>query len=226
VLVLVDDVDLLEGYQSAQQNASVQRSRLAEALGKLHFQPGVDVVLTARSWYANSQKNLQTLVDLARSDEMRPEELVAIHDRHMTTYAKKAGFSRFLKPEALNACAEKVRLPGVFLHHLHTAFDDYQNDDDWAERDFDWFLSVFRRLFTNFRNKCAPAAEMLERAVRDGRLEMDVSERNPFYGTVFDNQLVFQSFYNEKCYFASPLVKEILAPLGIGTAPSPEGKPA
>jgi hypothetical protein len=210
LLVLVDDVDLLEGYRSEQQNARVQRSLLADALCELHSQPGVDVVLTARSWYAYSTKEFQQLVDLALGP-MRPEDLVAIHDRHMQAYAKKAGLSRFLKSEALGAFAQEMGgLPGVFLQHLHTAFYEYQNDENWNERDYDWFLGVFRRLFTDFRNKCAPAAEVLERAVREGRLEMDVGEKNPFFGTVFDNSLVFQSYYNERCYFATPLIKKIL----------------
>lgn len=226
VLVLVDDVDLLEGYQSPQLNARVQRSLLAEALCELHTQPGIDVVLTARSWYAHSVKDFQTLVDLSRS-EMPPADLVAIHDRHMGTFAKRSGLSRFLKPETLDTFAQEVNgLPGVFLQHLHTSFYEYQNEDDWGERDYDWFLAVFRRLFRDYRSKCVPAAEMLENAVRNGRLEMDVGEKNPFYGTVFDNLLVFQSYYNEYCYFASPLVKKILALTDAGPTPSPEGRPA
>jgi len=51
---------------------------------------------------------------------------------------------------------------------------------------------------------------MIEKAVQSGRLEIDVGEKNPIYGTVFDNQLAFQSYYNEKCYLISSIVKKIL----------------
>jgi hypothetical protein len=223
LLVLVDDVDLLEGYQSPQQNARVQRSLLAEALDELHGQPGIDVVLTARSWYAHSTKDFQELVNLA-SSTLPAEVLIAIHDGHLRAFAKKTGLCRFLKPEALEAFAGQMGgLPGFFLQHLQTAFYAFQDEDDWDERDYDWFLGVFRRLFNDYRTKCAPAAEMLEEAVQKGRLEMDVSTKNPFFGTVFDNLLVSQSYYNEQCYFASPLVKQILARPSSAPAPLPEG---
>jgi hypothetical protein len=172
VLILVDDVDLLD-YQSDKPDAArMQRSLLAEALGELHFQPGIDVLLTARSWFYNASKDFQTLVNLS-SSKLAPEDLIAIHDLQMKVYAGKSGIGQFLKSDALRAFAAEVDgLPGVFLQHLYTAFYDYQDEQDWGERDYDWFVGVFRRLFTNYRNKCAPAAERLEKAVQEGQLEM------------------------------------------------------
>src|SRR5207245_11736214 len=136
-----------------------------------------------------------SLIDLTVS-ELKPADMVAIHDRQMAVYAGKSGICRFLKPETLQAFAEEVRLPGVFLQHLQTAFYDYQGDDAWDERDYNWFLGVFRRLFTSYRHKCPAAAAMLEKAAEEGRLEMDVGEKNPFFGTAFDNLFEFQSHYN------------------------------
>jgi hypothetical protein len=52
---------------------------------------------------------------------------------------------------------------------------------------------------------------MIRKAAQEGRLEMIVGQTNPFFGTVFDNLFVFQSYYNEQCYFTSPLVKRIFA---------------
>jgi len=82
-LILVDDIDLLETYQSPTQNARQQRSILGQALDQLHGTAGVDVVMTARSWYVHSRKDLQTLVDLGMSDPMRPADLVDIHHRRV-----------------------------------------------------------------------------------------------------------------------------------------------
>jgi hypothetical protein len=209
LLVLIDDVDLLEGFKSSEQNGRIQRSLLAEALCELHQAPGIDVVLTARSWYAYSTKDFHTLVDLTES-QLQPEDLIVIHDRQMEVYAKKLGAERFLRLEALQEFVrDSTGLPGVFLQHLQTAFYAFQNEEDWSERDYEWFLNVFRRLFANYQGKCVPAAEMIRSAVEEGRLEMTVGSTNPFFGTVFDNLLVFQSYYNEQCYFTSPLVKRI-----------------
>jgi hypothetical protein len=76
-LILVDDVDLLEGYVNAQQNARQQRPVLAAALHALHATPGVDLVLTARSWYAHAQKDLSPLVEQAIRDGRRTVDVAA-----------------------------------------------------------------------------------------------------------------------------------------------------
>jgi hypothetical protein len=222
VLILIDDVDLLERNQPQQQEARRERTRLADALCELQAQPGVDVVLTARSWYHNSSREFETLVDLGRS-EMPSEDLCAIYDLHMKTYAKKAGLECFLKREALQQFSEQMAdRPGVFLQHLQTAFYDYQSEEDFYERDYQWFVEVFRRLYSRYRASARLAAEMLEEAVKAGRLELEIKERNPFYATVFDNLFVFQSHYNEQCYFATPLLREILKPGGVVSRPIQE----
>jgi hypothetical protein len=220
-LILVDDVDLLEGYASPQQNAREQRSLLAEALDELHGTPGVDVVLTARSWYAHTRKEFQTLVDLAESPLLTPDELAEIQQKRLKLYAGKNGPTQFLSRPALLRIAEDVgQLPGVFLLHLDTAFYQYQNEPAWEERDYDWFLDVFRRRFTTYRDKCSAAAEALEKAIRDGQPTVSVTTGNPFLGTVFEDEFVYQSYYSETTYFISGVIRKVLAPLPAGDLPS------
>ena len=210
VLVLVDDVDLLEGGNTSEQVVRVQRSLLADALCVLHSQPGIDVVLTARSWYAYSSKEFEILVDLLRA-EMTSESLVDIYESHLKTYAKKSGIESFLTPKTISIIAQEVSgLPGVFLHYLKIAFYEYQQDEHWDERDIDWFIAIFRDLFDRCRNKCTPAAICLEQAAKKGQMEMQVEDANPFFGTVFENLFVFQSYYNEKMYFAAPIVRRFI----------------
>ena len=62
--VLFDDVDLLEAYTDADRNGRYERSILADAIDRLHQTPGIDVLMTARSWYANANKEFNELVDL------------------------------------------------------------------------------------------------------------------------------------------------------------------
>ncbi len=213
LLVLVDDVDLLDYSAASPQQARVQRSLLTDALCTLHGQPGVDVVLTARSWFVYSGKVLTQLVDLTQS-VLSPEALVEIHNNHIRQFATKAGVERFLTPEGLQEFANEMQelngLPGVFLQHLHTAFDRYKDDSDFTERDYEWFVDVFRKLVAALRSRCELAVSMIEEATRNGQLHMRVTEgNNPFIGTAFDNLLVFQSYHDERCYFTSPLVRRI-----------------
>src|SRR5260370_20061989 len=102
LLVLVDDVDLLDPTAPTAQQARVQRALLTAALCTLHTQPGIDVLLTARSWFVYSGKELTHLVDLTQS-VMPAEALIAIHDKHMEQFGRKAGLQRFLVPDALKA---------------------------------------------------------------------------------------------------------------------------
>src|SRR5262249_41843285 len=108
LLVLVDDVDLLDPTAPTAQQARVQRSLLTSALCTLHSQPGIDVLLTARSWFVYSGKDLTHLVDLTQS-VMPAEELLAIHDKHMKQFGRKAGLQRFLVPEALKVFADEMQ---------------------------------------------------------------------------------------------------------------------
>jgi hypothetical protein len=116
LLVLVDDVDLLDPAAPTAQQARYQRALLTSALCTLHAQPGIDVLLTARSWFVYSGKALTQLIDLTQS-VLPAEALIAIHDKHMKQFARKAGMERFLKPEALKAFADEMQelngLPGV-----------------------------------------------------------------------------------------------------------------
>jgi hypothetical protein len=210
-LILVDDVDLLEGYVSAQQNARQQRSVLAAALHVLHGTAAVDVVLTARSWYAHAQKDLSTLVDLARATQMTPEELIAIHDRRFDLYGGKSGITSFLNRQALGELARDVEgLPGVFVQHLGSAFYQYQAEPDWGERDYTWFLDLFRRRLPEWRDKCGKGLDAVQKAILAGRRTVDVTDGNPFFGTVLDNEWVYQSYDSETTYFVSGLLRRLL----------------
>lgn len=210
-LILADDIDLLEGYVSAQQNARQQRSLLAHALDTLHGAPGVDVVLTARSWYAHTRKELQTLVDLAESDPMNADELMGIYDRRWQLYGGRKSSPGFLARAALQQLGGDVEgLPGVFLQHLDMAYYQYQNETQWGERDYDWVLGVFRRRLDTFREKCAPGLEAIQQAINRGSLNVDVTHHYPFFGTVLENEFVYQSYYSETTYFVSGLVRKLL----------------
>jgi hypothetical protein len=213
LLVLVDDVDLLDYSSDSSEKARVQRALLTDALCLLHAQPGIDVLLTARSWFVYSGKELTTLVDLTES-LMSSEELVRIHDNQIRQFAAKAGIERFLTSEALLQFAREMQelngLPGVFLQHLHTAFERFKDEPELAERNYEWFLNVFRQLFIRLRSRCGPAATALSQCLRTGRLEINCERDNPFIRTAFDNLFVFQSYHNERCYFTSPLIRNIL----------------
>jgi hypothetical protein len=214
-LILVDDVDLIEGYISSQQNARQQRSVLAEALSALHGTAGVDVVLTARSWYAHAKKDLSTLIDLALASQLTPDELIGIHDRRFKLYGGKSGLAGFLARPALQQFAQDVEgLPGVFLQHLNTAFYHYQNEGDPAERDYPWLLQVFLRRLPDWRDKCGKAMAAIEQAMKSGRRTVDISEGNPFFGTVLDNEFVYQSYDSETTYFISGFMRKVLASSG------------
>ena len=209
----MDDVDLLEGYLSPVRNARSQRSLLADAINVLHGAPGVDVVLTARSWYFHSRKELQTLVDLSKAPPMTADELIGVHDRRFQTYGKKRGPSGFLEPEALERLAQDVDgLPGVFLQHLQTAFYVFQNESEAEVRNYDWLVDVFRREIETVRDKCSLGLQAIEEAVRGGRLTVDVTQSNPFFGTVLENEFVYQSYYSETTYFMSGFLRKVLGP--------------
>ena len=209
VLILVDDVDLLEAYLNERRNGDIQRSILTDALAMLHETPCVDVVLTARSWYAYAKKEFQPLVDLSQS-ELSAEDLVKIHDLRFSAVAP-SGQAGFLDGTALRQAATDVRgLPGVFLQHLDTAFRAFQDEDSWLHRDYEWYLNVFRRHFERFRGKCPDAANRLVQAAREGVFEIDVRDSNPFHQTVFDNEFVFQSYYRETTYYTDALLHKVL----------------
>jgi hypothetical protein len=211
VLVLVDDVDLLEGYADPVRNGRIQRSILSDALAHLNGTPGVDVLLTARSWYAHSKKDFQELVDLATAPPMSVKELVDIHNQRFAFYGGKGLPRQFLSAEALERAAEDVHgKPGVFLQRLGTAFRAYQDEDAWEERGYEWYFRVFYRIYTTYRDKCPRAAEALEKAVKEGQLTLDIGEKNPFHATIFDNEFVFQSYYQETNYFIDALTQQVI----------------
>jgi hypothetical protein len=212
MLILADDVDLLEEYESKQENINRERSILARALQIVHETPGVDVLVTARSWYANSRKEFRELADLSLEPYMSPEELVKIHDCRFSAYVRAKSIPRsFLKNEALHRAASSVQgLPGVFLQHIDTAFQAYRREEDWSERDYDWYVNVFRNLWTQYRNLYPQAAEKLLSAVSNEEPWIDVTELNVFRGSRITDEFVFQSYFRETYFFASALLQEII----------------
>jgi hypothetical protein len=213
VLVLMDDVDLLESYVSPQQNAKYQRSLLGQAIQTLHSVPGVDVVLTARSWFVHSDdKNLHTLVDLAHEAPISEEEMLQIHDLRLKAFGRRQPVEAFLTRDALGALAGDVDgLPGVFLQHVQTAFYQYLNEDDLTPRSYEWLLASVRRHLDAFKDKCTPGYDAILEAVSKGRLSVNVAGHNPFYGTMLHNEYAYQSYFSETTYFIPSVVRKVLS---------------
>jgi hypothetical protein len=198
IFFLIDDVDLIEGYTNATQNGRMQRSLLADCLATLHSVPGVDILLTARSWYAHSHRDFQQLLEL---EGMTATELSAIYELQARHFGGQVLKKPFLLPEALQRVAEDSGgRPGVFLQRLRTAFEQYQKDDSWESRDYEWYFDVFRRLYARHREKNPRAGDAIEAAIRAEKYTIDVRDGNPFYNTPFDQEFVFQSYYNEAAY--------------------------
>lgn len=210
LLVVVDDVDLIESYEDADHNGRIERSVLADALVELHQAPGIDVVLTARSWYAHSKKEFTTLIDLALCDQLPAQALILIHDKHFRTFGRKLQHGFLTEGALQEAAAMSQGQPGVFLRNLKTAFERYQAEDDWQARDFEWYLDVFRGVFHTFRTKYPEAVKELLAAVNSGAQTVEVGKENTFFGTVFDEEFVSQSYYRERTYNISPLVFKVL----------------
>lgn len=208
-LILVDDVDLLEGYVEPTKDTRLQRSLLARALCELHNFQGIDVLLTARTWYANTQKEFHVLVDMT-DKELSSEDLVRIHDRRFEHYGGPMQHG-YLDMEALTLAAEDAQgLPGVFLQQLETAFQRYQDEPEWGKRGYDWYLNTFVRLYLAYQQKFPAAAKILEEAANAGQLQIEMAESNPFYGTPLDNAFVFQSYFRESHYIIPGLVHKIV----------------
>ncbi len=190
------------------RNARIQRSILSEALIELNNTPGLDVIVTSRSWYVNARAEFMTLADLTH--EMSPDELIAIHDLRFRQLGPRKAPNAFLDRNALLQLAQDSRgLPGVFLTHLDTAFSEFQMDTDWAERNYDWFLGVYRQRLDSMRDSCPAALDAMRLAVEENRSVIDIQKINPFFGTIFRNELVYQSYYAETNYFMSGIVKRL-----------------
>ncbi|MEO5374376.1 MAG: ATP-binding protein [Alphaproteobacteria bacterium] len=209
VLVLVDDVDLIEGYKDPEQNGRVQRLILAASLIALHQIPCVEVVVTSRSWYAYANKEFQELVNLYDFD-MSENEIVEIYRRRWKAYAPRVP-GGFLNEDALLTAAQDVQgIPGVFLQHMDTAFKSFLYEKDWGPRDYDWYLKVFVRRFTRCRDKHPDATNAIQRHVEAGRKQIDVRENNIFQSTMLENDFAFQSYHNEHTYFIDGLAEKVV----------------
>jgi hypothetical protein len=211
LLLLLDDVDLLEGYAPTEQSGRLERSILTGALCALHREARVDVLITARSWYAHAHKELNPLVDMLGSEEMGVRDLVAIHNNHFSQFSPKGYPRTFLTAEALKEAALDSRgLPGLFLQHLRTAFDQYKREPEWGERDYQWYLNIFVGLYAELRRKAPEGANLTEAAIAEGKYEVDTMQYNPFRHNRFLDELVFQSYHNESTYFFDPLLEKVV----------------
>src|SRR5260370_33464685 len=96
----------------------------------------------------------------------------------------------------------------------------FKGDDAFRERDYNWFVGVFRELMKSLRTRVEPGYMAMQAALQSGRLEIQVRELNPFVGTALDNLFVWQSYHNERCYFTSPLMRRLFS-----ESPGPKSRP-
>jgi adenosyl cobinamide kinase/adenosyl cobinamide phosphate guanylyltransferase len=214
ILILVDDVDLLEGYRNPEQNGATQRNRLTDALIRLHQTPHIDVLLTARSWYGQTHKELEVLVDLAMTDDLNEEHLKEIHDKHFALFGKKSLPSQFLQEDALQTVTKGVsNLPGVFLRFIKTAFEQYKQEEVWGTRELAWLRQVYSRRFSHLRDTVPLAAQAIKDALQDDRFLIDVQSKNHFLHTTAMDEFVYQSYFSETTYFIPPIMQYLLGDL-------------
>ena len=127
---------------------------------------------------------------------MEAEQMVGIHDRRLKEYGRRGGTAGFLSGAAVQELANDVDgLPGVFLQHLQTAFYRFQDEPDPLPRDYNWLLGVFRQHLSLIRDKCSDGYDAIQKAVDAGKLTVDVRDRNPFFGTMLENEYAYQSYY-------------------------------
>ncbi len=110
----------------------------------------------------------------------------------------------------MHAAALAQGKPGIFLRHLDTAFSQYQKEPEWGERNYDWYLGVFRGIYATYREKYRSAARLMEAAIKNGEWEIDIAGDNPFHSTVFDGEFVAQSYFRESSYMISALFYEVI----------------
>lgn len=213
VLILVDDIDLLEGYQDPAHSGQIQRNRLIDAMLKLHQMPYVDVLFTARSWYGQTHKELHVLVDLAAASPLGVEDLQTIHNKHFQAFVRNKKLPKqFLEPDALRYVAEQTGfLPGVFLQVLKNAFhQDYKSEEGWEPRDVAWLLGAYQKRFQSLLQRTPDAASHIQQAIHEDNLNVDVRANNPFFRTTAMDEFVFQSYYSETVLFIPPFIKEVI----------------
>src|SRR5260370_37842946 len=87
----------------------------------------------------------------------------------------------------------------------------FKGDDAFRERDYNWFVGVFRELMNSLRTRVEPGYMAMQAALQAGRLAIQVGELNPFVGTALDNLFVWQSYHNERCSFMSPLMRRLFS---------------
>jgi len=223
ILILLDDVDLIEGFAEDLAPGRMQRSLLTDAIFELHQQPGVDILVTARSWYAHAHEDLETLVDLL-TRPMKPEDLIEIHHSHFDAFSPKDYPKLFLIDEALELAAhDSAGLPGVFLKHLKIAFHAFKQDASWEPRGYEWFLDVFRALYNELRVPCEGGATLIEKALAEGRSNIDLEQINPFRNTRLMGEFVYQSYHNEKGFYIDPMMHKLV--VRTDTQSDPGGEP-
>ncbi len=86
----------------------------------------------------------------------------------------------------------------------------YQKEPEWGERNYDWYLGVFRGIYAVYRKKYRAASRLMEEAIKSEEWEVDIAGHNPFHSIVFDGEFVFQSYFRESSYMISALFNEVI----------------
>ena len=207
VLILIDDVDLLEDYADREQSGRVQRAALSAAIAELVRTAGVDIILTARSWYAEMHRECNELADLT---PMTIEQLMLIYERQLSVFAPLRPCDP-LSAAAIHKAAERTKgLPGLFLGYLHVALGEYRREPEWQQRDYDWYFEVMRRDYDKRRLRRPDQATRLEEDVLSGKSSIRIDSSDLFRSMTFDNHHVYGSSWSPTTLEIAPLVKEII----------------
>lgn len=210
VLILADDVDLLGEYEDPNNNARKERIILATTLKILHETPGIDVIITARTWYKNANKEFIPLIDLAKVP-MQSDDLRKLHDLRFNHYVEDNLPKEFLTPEALEFIAKHSNyLPGVFLQHLNLYFEVFTWEVEWGVRDIDWLREEFDKLCDDYRRDEPEALHVLQNAIEKDFPHIDITDENPFQGSRMRELFIFQRYNSERKLFISELASEFL----------------
>lgn len=188
ILILVDDVDLLDRAPQRELPRRDQCSELTDALGILHRTAGVDVLITARSWYVQLFREFNDLINLSSFPQPTEDVLIEIHDKRVHCFRKELKApKRFLNEEVMRRAAKLAGgKPGVWLKHLETAFEKYVRDPNWDERDWEWYMQVFEEIIVQHQALDPEATKVLTDAVVEKRVIIDADKANLYSGTPFD----------------------------------------
>lgn len=207
VLALVDDVDLLDDYADREHEGRVQRAALSASLAELVRIPGVDVLLTARSWYTETERACYEVVDLA---PMEQDQIMEVYERQLSVFAPLRPCDP-VNDEAVRKAAEYAQgLPGLFLTYVHVALQEYRREPGWVGKNTDFFMKSMSADYDKKALRRPDQAKMLEEAIRSGNSSIRIAGTDVFRNLTFDNHYVFGSAWSPTTLDISPLAKEII----------------